>query len=206
MKTVIKSEAPECLQDAEVKGWDWNTFRSNNHDAYLSVRRQVLEDQRNECAYTGLWIGEGTTQKVHIDHFRKKAIYPEKTFCWDNLFAAAKDLDYGSDYKDKRIHGPKTNAESQYQTFWSPLHANLSNTFWYRQDGMMEPVPELEGNDREKALQTIKIYNLNAPDLKNRRKGIINMLKGWKGVSEEIIRESMKNVGFSFLIDFELRH
>lgn len=206
MKTIIKSEVPECLQEAETRGWDWNSFHTNDHDGYRCVIQRALEDQKNECAYTGLWIGEGTTQKIHIDHFRKKAIYPEETFYWDNLFAAAKDLDYGSDYKDKHIHGPKTNAESQYKKFWSPLYANLSNAFWYRQDGMIEPALGLEDNDREMAQHTIEMYNLNAPDLKQRRQGVINMLKGYKEIPEEIIREGMKNVGFSFLVDFELKY
>lgn len=91
MKTIVKSEVPPCLRQAQGKGWNWDEFRANAYDDYLSVRSQALVDQKNECAYTGLWLGMGTTHTLHIDHFHKKAIFPEETLSWENLFAAAKN-------------------------------------------------------------------------------------------------------------------
>ena len=69
-------------------------------------KEQALEEQHNECAYTGLWLGEGTTQTIHLDHFRKKGIYAPSTFDYGNLFAAAKNSSYGSDYKDGKSMDP----------------------------------------------------------------------------------------------------
>lgn len=65
MKTIVKNEANPCLQDASNAKWTWDEFRNKNYAGYLAVRQQALEEQANECAYTGLWLGEGTTQKVH---------------------------------------------------------------------------------------------------------------------------------------------
>ena len=205
MKTIIKSDAPLCLQQAREKGWDWDEFHANAHVDYLDVRSQALADQKEECAYTGLWLGEGTKHTLHIDHFHKKAIFTEETFLWENLFAAAKNLDYGSDYKDKQIHGPRMNADAQYQSFWSPLQAGLVNAFWYRQDGWMEPGEHLSAEDRRLAQQTIDMYNLNSPDLKRKRRDIIRCLGNMQQLEEDEVRSAMETMGFSFLIDFELK-
>ncbi len=205
MKTIVKSEAPVCLREARAKGWDWNTFVGNAHKEYLTARARALGEQGNECAYTGLWLGEGTKQTVHLDHFHKKAIYAEEIFSWENLFAAAKNLDYGSDYKDKQIHGPRMNADAQYQSFWSPLQAGLVNAFWYRQDGWMEPGEHLSAEDRRLAQQTIDMYNLNSPDLKRKRRDIIRCLGNMQQLEEDEVRSAMETMGFSFLIDFELK-
>lgn len=206
MKTIIKQEETiECLQIAKNARWNWDEFHDNAQKDYKYVRDKALKDQRYECAYTGLWLGEGTSQTTHLDHFRKKAIYPDAIFCWHNLFAAAKDLEYGSDYKDKQIHGPMFNADRQYQTFWSPLQANLENYFWYRQDGTIEPAEHLSINEAEMTKRTIEMYNLNAADLKNRRKGIIQIVRAYgEQLTDEEIRASMNTAGFSFLVNFEL--
>jgi len=207
MKTIVKHEtALDCLQVAENNGWNWDAFHQYSQKGYKAVLGKALECQRYECAYTGLWIGEGTSQTVHLDHFRKKSIYPEETFCWHNLFAAVKDVDYGSDYKDKQIHGTKLDAEKLYKKFWSPLQANLEDSFWYRQDGTIEPMAHLSESEKEEAEQTIRIYNLNAHDLKNKRRGIILQVGGiMQQLSDEDIRSCMNTSGFSFLVDFELK-
>lgn len=208
MKTIIKPEETlECLQAAQNARLNWDEFHENAQKDYELVRDKALKDQRYECAYTGIWLGNGTSRTVHLDHFRKKAIYPDTTFCWHNLFAAAKDLEYGSDYKDRQIHGPKSNADRQYQTFWSPLQANLKDYFWYRQDGTMEPVEHLSKDEKEMAERTIEMYNLNASDLKNKRQGIIQVIRIYshsQQFTENEIRCCMDTTGFSFLVDFEL--
>ncbi|MBD5356997.1 MAG: TIGR02646 family protein [Bacteroides sp.] len=183
----------------------WDEFRLKNYDEYLQVRQQALNEQKNECAYTGLWLGEGTNQIVHIDHFYKKSLYPNLRFQWLNLFAAAKDLPYGSDYKDVCISGPLKHSDSQYKTFWSPLEANLEDKFWYRQDGAIEPHSSLSDNDKKIAQNTIEMYNLNADDLKRKRRNIIEYVRNLGQLEDNVIRDCMKENGFSFLVDFELR-
>ena len=205
MKTIIKSDAPLCLQQAREKGWDWDEFHANAHVDYLDVRSQALADQKEECAYTGLWLGEGTKHTLHIDHFHKKAIFTEETFLWENLFAAAKNRNDGADYKDRLIHGPKPDAEKQYRSFWSPLEASLSKAFWYRQDGCVEPDEKLYEEGQLLAQHTIDMYNLNSPDLTRRRLGVIRMLNSLSGLCDDEIRLYMRTMGFSFLVDFELR-
>ena len=97
------------------------------------------------------------------------------------------------------------NADAQYQSFWSPLQASLVNAFWYRQDGWMEPGEHLSAEDRRLAQQTIDMYNLNSPDLKRKRRDIIQCLGNMQQLEEDEVRSAMETMGFSFLIDFELK-
>lgn len=210
MKTIIKTQPNASLQTAKDNRWDWDEFHTNMHQAYLDCRNQALDEQAGECAYTGLWLGEGSNQKLHLDHFKKRSIYPDLTFCWDNLFAAAKDLDYGADYKDNVIHGPKSNSDIQYNSIISPTNANLKHYFWYRQDGTIEPTPALDlSNDREllnRIRNTIDVFNLNAADLKSRRKGIIESIRNLNQLDDDVIISCMMHSGFSFVIEFELHN
>jgi len=206
MKTIIKSPANECLREAQDKGWSWTDFVENAHNDYLQVRNQALADQGQECAYTGLWLGEHTSQKLHIDHFLKRSLYPEHQFNWDNLFAAAKDLNCGSDYKDHNIHGPKANSDNQYQNFYSPLEANLEGMFWYQQNGQVVVHPCVGDENKAKVQQTIDMYNLNAVDLVHRRAGVISDIRDLQQIDDDMIRECMKSRGFSFVVEFELQH
>ncbi len=206
MKTVVKTDSNHSLLNAKEKGWNWDDFHSNDQEAYQSCREQALKEQLEECAYTGLWLGEGTKQTIHIDHFKKKAIYPELTFEWNNLFAAAKDLDCGADFKDKKISGSRASSDKSYDNILSPLERYLSDYFWYRQDGAVIPHPSI--NDDElisKINNTIDIFNLNSSFLKDRRSGIIKMMRSYAGFGESAIREIMKSLGFSFVVDFELQ-
>ena len=206
MKTINKTEANDCLRTAANNAWSWDDFHKNDQPGYNACREQGLAEQLNECAYTGLWLGEGTKQSVHIDHFRKKALYPELTFDWNNLFVAAKDLNCGADYKDKHISGLRTVTDNIYRDIFSPLEANLSQYFWYRQDGQIIPNPLItDASLLLKVNNTIEIFNLNSTDLKNRRLGIILMMKDFQNLDDETIKECMKSAGFSFVIDFELQ-
>ncbi|MDE6018068.1 MAG: TIGR02646 family protein [Muribaculaceae bacterium] len=206
MKTINKTEANDCLRTAANNAWSWDDFHKNDQPGYNACREQGLTEQLNECAYTGLWLGEGTKQSVHIDHFRKKALYPELTFDWNNLFVAAKDLNCGADYKDKHISGLRTVTDNIYRDIFSPLEANLSQYFWYRQDGAIVPHQSITDETiRSKVNNTIEIFNLNSSDLKNRRLGIIQLMKDIHDLDDETIRDCMKSYGFSFVVDFELQ-
>ncbi len=206
MKTIFKTDSNPSLLNAKDKGWNWEDFHSNDQVAYKSCREQALKEQLEECAYTGLWLGEGTKQTIHIDHFKKKAIYPELTFYWNNLFVAAKDLDCGADYKDKKISGPRASSDKSYDNILSPLERNLSDYFWYRQDGAVIPHPSINDDKLiSKINNTIDIFNLNSSYLKSRRAGIIHTMKGIQDLDDETIRGCMKSLGFSFVVEFELQ-
>ena len=69
----------------------------------------------------------------------------------------------------------------------------------------MEPNDHLTREQQSLAQRTIEVYNLNAPDLRQRRQGIIQQISVMDQMGDEDIRICMESVGFSFLIDFELK-
>ena len=60
-------------------------------------------------------------------------------------------------------------------------------------------------NKYEMELDKMEILNLNSPDLTRRRLGVIRMLNSLSGLCDDEIRLYMRTMGFSFLVDFELR-
>lgn len=86
------------------------------------------------------------------------------------------------------------------------MEANLSQYFWYRQDGAIVPHQSITDESiRSKVKKTIEIFNLNSADLKNRRFCIMQSVKGIIGLDDETIRDGMRYAGFSFVVDFELQ-
>ena len=204
MKTIVKGLPDPSLAQALKDGLTWEEFHHDRHDDYLAVRNQGLNEQGEECAYTGLWLGEGTSYKLHIDHYRKKSIYPGLRFDWNNLFVAAKDLSYGADYKDKRISGTQATTDQIYESILSPLNPNLNEKFWCQQNGNLIPRQNLSPEEKAVVKKTIDIFNLNDEKLKAKRQDVIRMVGQCKDLSSEEIREWFKNLGFSFVITQEL--
>lgn len=204
MKTVVKGRPNPCLEQALKDGLTWDEFHRDRHSDYLAVRNQGLNEQGEECAYTGLWLGEGTPYKLHIDHYRKKSIYPNLRFDWDNLFVAAKDPSYGADFKDNHISGKRAATDRIYESILSPLDNNLYEKFWCQQNGKLIPHPNLSVKEKDIVKKTIEIFNLNDDKLKAKRQNVIRMVGHYKDFPREEIREWLKGVGFSFLIAQEL--
>lgn len=208
MKTIIKMEETlPYLEKARKNKLSWEEFSKECKDEYLEVREKATFEQGQECAYTGLWLGEDSSFQNHLDHFHLRSIYPKETFDWLNLFAAVHNKPYGSDSKDSKIKKSKTIADDQYKTFWSPLEPNLQDKFWYRTDGWMIPNHDLEDSVKEMAEETIRIYNLNHPDLCHRRAALMRGILPLKGQDfpGDLIRESFSTSGFSSVLEFVLQ-
>lgn len=206
MKTINKIEEPLCLEVAKKNRWNWQSLHEYGKSEYESLRNHLISEQGGECAYTGLWIGEGTKQTIHIDHFRKRSIYPQLEFEWLNLFGAVKNSEYGADRKDKWIGGSLRHAEKQYGEIWSPLQANLADKFWYAEDGKVEPHPHLSIEEKAITNKTIEVFNLNSNELRERRKSIKKQIRDLSGMGDDIIKDCFCLSGFSFVVDFELKN
>lgn len=202
MKTIQKNSPHESLIKASKECADWSEFVESRHAEYLKVRAQGIAEQQNECAYTGMWIGEGTKENLHLDHFRKRAIYPKLTFEWDNIYAAVKSNSYGADFKDGKVNGE--NAEEIYKSILSPNVNGLQRYFWFQTDGKMIPSPELSEAERKMAKATIVIFNLNHKSLKDKRYGVMATIRSLSQLDEKTIRECIASAGFSFVTEFEL--
>ena len=154
----MKGVTPASLVEAENKGWSWDEFVSNDHEGYQSCREQANTEQQGVCAYTELPL-DVEKVKVHIDHYRRKSIYPKLRFKWDNLFAAVKDKRFGADHKDGIING--SNHNQMYASILSPLTANLQDYFHYSTSGEIEPMSGISEEKQKEA--EARICSLSFP-------------------------------------------
>ena len=196
MKHIDKNIAPEGLKYACAHHFTWDDFHNNCPDKYVECREQAYSEQNGECAYTGLPLTVYVI--VHLDHFKKKSIYPRLTFDWSNLFAAVKDNHFGSDYKDKQING--NNATHYYKLLINPALDTPEAYFWYSNDGRVQPKDDLSQLDIERANITIRLFNLNQSTLVQRRRALWKILQDYKDLPTDTITSELKIYGFSFVI------
>ncbi len=201
MRTVIKTEAPACLSEAEDKGWSWDNFVLNDRQGYQTCRQKAYDEQSGVCAYTELPL-DTVSSIIHLDHFKKKGIYQNLQFEWNNLFSAVKDHRFGSDHKDNLVKSK--NEQQIYSVILSPLTPQLQRFFHYSTNGEMEPSPGLSDTDREKAKATIDIFHLNESELVSRRRTMIKQIVAYHDLPEETIRHSFVGTGFPSVIDQEI--
>jgi len=113
-----------------------------------NVRNYMLMEEQNfQCAYTELRI---EPEESHIDHFRKRSLFPELTFKWDNLLTSCNYEYYGAKYKDKHIK------KRHYSNLINPVTNNPELYFMYSFTGEI-----LITDKNEDAKLTIDLFNLN---------------------------------------------
>lgn len=189
------------LINSNKRPLNWNAFSSPNsphHELYQHVRTLLLADQLNTGGYTELPLSPD--DNIHIDHFRKKNMFPQLTFEWENFVIDEVNNDkYGADYKDKNV------SIEDYDNLISPVLDNPEYYLTYIQDGTMIPRRDLtELAEIKRAEETIRLFNLNHPDLVHRREGLIKVLQQLKSnnISKEETFDSMSVAGFHSLIDY----
>ena len=196
MKTVLKYPQHDLeALDGRLKGLSWEIFRSSYHEVYEKCIAQAISEQSNECAYTEIPLPD---KHQHIDHFRKKSIYQDKTFDWNNLFAAIKDRRFGADSKDGYINGK--NYKQVYAKLLSPTEENIESYFSYTLDGRISANDTCTPAFKERAELTIKVFNLNSDILVSRRHALI--LQMLQINDKEVLSEVFAGCGFSSLVRY----
>lgn len=140
------------------------------------------------------------TKKSHIDHYIKRDLNPGLTFDWNNLIVDEINDHYGARFKDTQIHHL-----NQYTTILNPVIDPGENYFYYSKTGVIETNPDLINPEKIKAKNTIDIFNLNHPDLVNKRKGILKNIQDYQNqIENEEIYTILKTYGFHSLLKQEL--
>lgn len=163
MKYIDKKASPDFFGQyiEKEKPVQWATL---SKDIGTQLREYMLQnEQSSQCAYTEIHIS--TIGDAHIDHFRKRSIFPTEIFTYENLYTACNNEDFGAKYKDRHIK------ETDYSIILHPLSDELLSAFSYNLAS-----GEIKGRN-EKAIKTIELFNLNHKILKERRKETILNLK-----------------------------
>lgn len=168
----------------------WQGFASNKS----TVRNVLKREQKGLCGYTEFNIDHFKSTATlspqshgcHIEHIKPKSIYPQETFDYKNLLLSIlhvsdeqlfkQDMFVDGAPKDDKSHraffgGSAKNNIYDEELFISPINNSCNYFFTFvEHSGEIVPSASLENSDRDKALYTIKLLNLNHPYLKNQRR------------------------------------
>ncbi len=123
----------------------------------------LMEEQNFQCAYTEIRL---EPEKSHIDHFKKKSLFPNLAFEWENLLTSCNYDYYGARFKDRQIK------REQYQNLINPVAEDPQQYFTYSFTGEI-----LIDENNEKAKITRDLFNLNDRSLVEQRKLVAEGIK-----------------------------
>jgi uncharacterized protein (TIGR02646 family) len=171
MQLLTRTETPTVLNLFDYRSKKWDDISTKQKDSiWISLTRM----QGKRCAYCQQKIAKGSR---HIEHFKQRRDYPNLTFSWDNLFGSCTRQDGCGFYKDTLKYDENNLIKTDVD--------NPALFFEFLTSGRVKVRPELSQRDRERAEETLRIFNLN-PDtgpLKHNREQAI---KAQKRLSDEM--------------------
>ncbi|MDE5795420.1 MAG: TIGR02646 family protein [Muribaculaceae bacterium] len=171
-------------------------------NAYKATRKYIGEtEQSHLSAYTEKPLGA----KTHIDHFRKRDLYPKLTFDYANFLADELNDNYGACYKDKDASVTKATFDGTDRIF-NPASENMADVIGFMLNGTMIPKQDLKGDIKKRVTETIRVFNLNHKSLKDTRKYIINLVTSYRkdGFTPDEIKKYMEEYGFPTIVNWAL--
>lgn len=159
MKQIAKGAMPEFFSKfvAQNKPKTWEDIRPIRR----RLREYILQEQGNCCAYTEVRLeSEGN---CHIDHYKTRNLFPEKTFEFDNLLVSCNSEEYAAKHKDKQIK-----FKSNYDELINPVEESPSEYIEFAFTGDV-----LSLKESEKGENTISVFNLNGKSILERRKAVV---------------------------------
>jgi uncharacterized protein (TIGR02646 family) len=130
---------------------DWATAHAKK-----VIRTALRELAHGKCVYCESAL-EVTTY-LEIEHYVAKTVSPEMAFEWTNLLPACSLCNNAKGEQDHKGALIKTDAEDPEQYFW--IHPDT---------GKLEPHPKLDEADSRRALETIRLCDLQRPALCTKR-------------------------------------
>lgn len=205
MRRLQKSEEEAKAFDKLVarKGFYlWEEFSGT--EEYYRLREQLgITEQDCLSAYTEQPLNE---QSWHIDHFRKRSLYPNLTFNYHNLFVDNRNDNYGACYKDSAKTGvTKVTFEGKNKIF-NPAEEDLTEYITFNLKGEMMSRRGLSNTIRERVKETLRVFNLNHPLLVSKRSELITAVIHYKsgGLDNDSIRECLQSQGFVTVVNWAI--
>lgn len=186
-----------------LKRWEEFSAKSSPYnDAYLQVRSYIKEtEQRGLSAYTEKPLGTD----IHIDHFRKRNLYPAQTYDYANLLVDDINDNYGARYKDNQA-GVSKNTFIGPGRIFCPVDEDMSELITYSTDGTMSPKRDLSEAVATRVSETIRVFNLNHSTLKGIRSTLISQINSYRSnLTAAEIRQCLEGQGFPSLVNWALR-
>lgn len=201
MRQIKKGTPPQEFVDfvKKKKPKDWDCIHlPENQKVYTICKDRLLQEQHCLSGYTERVL----KNNIHIDHFKKKDLFPKLTFVWENLILDEHNSNYGADFKDSNVK------KDDYSFLINPNVENPHEYFTYQlNDGKIIPIKSLSEKCRKKAEFTIKLFNLNSSSLVQQRLDLINMITIFckdAALDKKDIYMALKNKGFPSVVEFVL--
>lgn len=158
MRKLIRSETPDCLKKYRHGLHKWSDVTPPDREI---IWRQFEIMQNGFCAYC-----ECLLRSKHIEHFKNRDAYPKNTFEWENLFGSCDDRNRCGHYKDSKYVKPYS-----VTNILKPDEDNVNKYLLFLTNGHVITKLDLTENDKFKAYETIRVFNLDGDkSIVNRRK------------------------------------
>lgn len=205
MRKINKQAAPSDLANyvRRENPQKFDEIHSSRYypNLYDECIARLRAEQENLSGYTEKPLKSG----VHVDHFRKQALFntQEYVFGWDNMVADEHNSGYGADFKDRN----RNVTRELYAKLINPVLEDPHRFLTYMDEGYVKPVDGLSDEEKEKAQVTIDVFNLKHPLLRELRERAIKLAKEYKnqGLSDEDILAALKNYGFTSAVEYALK-
>ena len=169
----LNSAEPECFTSFKHKNNPHSySDDCNDYNLRKCLRESLLIEQKHQCFYCEKKI-ENDTDKVHIDHIKKRDVYHDLECTYSNMALSCNGSGEKHCGKFKDKHGEWD--DTKYLKLLpdnSELKEQPSDVFRYISNGEIKPIRTLEDNLRERTQNTIDYLCLNHSDLVNARKVI----------------------------------
>lgn len=153
----------------------WSSFTGKDE-----LTSNLSHIQKGLCAYCEIKIN--SSLGTHIEHIQPKSIYHNLTFKYENLVLSCFSSENINKNDPTLSCGHFKKSEYDPNLFISPTDVNCNDYFTCTPLGKIEPKNSLNSNDKDKAIYTRDILNLNSLRLIRLRANIIE--EGFKIIQE----------------------
>lgn len=193
MHKLARGLEPECLRRYRNSGITWDD-ESNDK---TPVHQALQEMQGYFCAYCEASIINHDNR--HIEHFRKRQHFPQKTFEWANLFWSCSNSCSCGQHKDAQATGAYSP-----DNLIKPDEDDPEDFFLFLSTGKIEVRAGLPSDMLRKAEETLRVFNLNGTNsglVPRRRIAVKGYLDSLYGVLQgEMLNDSDEKAGFIDLL------
>lgn len=146
-----RAQVPKCLA-AFVGGRDpWDHEKNPALVACkVAIRAGLDAMQGRRCAYCE---GDLDARGQHIEHFHSRSQRPQATYDWDNLFLSCNAAD--------SCGAHKAGFANDSDVLINPCVDDPDAFLRVRSDGVIEPRPGIDAGARRRAVETVRVFNLN---------------------------------------------
>ncbi|MFV0931183.1 hypothetical protein D3C76_658010 [compost metagenome] len=152
MHKLVRSGGPHCLTRYQHGLHQWSLESPTPEEReHIWECLRLMQDTR--CAYCEADISK--SGRRHLEHFRQRDRFPQGTFDWNNLFGSCNREDACGKFKDSC-------GAYDHAVLLKPDNDNPDDYFIFISDGTITPREDLNQHNLHRALETLRVFNLDA--------------------------------------------